>query len=598
MRTARLALTLATTVVGLSLTAVAPAHAAATVSPTSGTNEGTKTFTVSGVPATTGEAVVLKLAGQPDITGTVERPDEGPLCALGVSDSDCGSVISVSVPLLNAYPGAYDVVRTQTSALGGGDSTSTLSAAFSVKSLPVITSVAPATRGQDSSSQVTITGTGFGPGSVVSLGDGITVSDVARVDATTLTANVEVPAAAPLGARALTVTSADGLSDTQDSALTVTPKPTLTSITPASGKRGEGLTGVVLAGTGFASGGDFAVTINGVAVSNPVVSGDGTTVTANLTVSEQAVSGNRTVLLTNSDGGRARLTNGFRVIAPPAAPVFVAALAGDGKALVAWTASSDQGSSPITQWVITPSGGVPPVTAAANATSVTVGGLTNGTLYSFEVVAKNVDAGAGAPKTTAQVTPRFATTLTATSSRATAIATQSTIVSGYLKKSVNGTPISGAQVKLKIAPAVGASTTRALTTDAAGRWSTTVLLSYTTTFSASYEQTATTQARNAPSLVVPVAVKITLTSPAASSVVGTSFTARGSVSPNKAGRSISLYKVVNGTTIFVARGTVASNATYAIPARLTRGNYVLRVVLAGTNANSQGQSPPVFVKVR
>jgi hypothetical protein len=594
----RTTLVLATTVMAVSLVGAVPASAVdETISPSSGTNDGTKTFVISGPTAVADEAVTLRLAGHPDIAGTVSEPDAGPLCIKGLSDSGCGTSITVSVPLLNAYPGAYDVVRTQTPAGGGAPTTITKTAGYAVRSQPVISSINPSTRGQDSSSLITVTGTGFGPNPVVSFGSDIAVSGVTYVSATTLTVNIAVPADAVLGTRNLTVTSADHLSGTKSAALTITSKPTLTSVTPTSIKRGQTLSGVVFTGSRFATGGDFAITISGVDVTNPVASSDGTTVTATLAARTTSPYGPRTVQITNADGGRARLLNGLSVVGAPGAPQTVSAVAGDARVVVSWTAPADPGSSPITKWVITPSdSSIAPVEVAGSATSATVTGLTNGTSYSFGVHAENADAGAGPTKTTGAVTPKYGVALTAFSNRAKAISGQSAVIYGYLRRTT-GQALSGRTVTLRIGPAVGAVTTRTLTTDVNGRWASSVVLTYNTSFLASFAGGQYVQAAHA-IVGVPVATKITVTSPVSGAVVGSPFTVRGSVSPNKAGKTLGVYKVVNGTSTLVARATISSTGTYAASVRLPIGNYLLKVVLGPVSGNATGTSPQFVVKRR
>lgn len=70
----------------------------------------------------------------------------------------------------------------------------------------------------------------------------------------------------------------------------------------------------------------------------------------------------------------------------PAPPTGVTVVAADAEVLVAWTAPDDGGSA-ITSYTVTssPAGG----TCSTTATSCTVGGLTNGTLYAFTVTATN-----------------------------------------------------------------------------------------------------------------------------------------------------------------------------------------------------------------
>jgi chitodextrinase len=74
----------------------------------------------------------------------------------------------------------------------------------------------------------------------------------------------------------------------------------------------------------------------------------------------------------------------------PGAPTGVTATAGDAEALVSWTAPTDNGGSIITGYtVISYPGAVSFAVANGAARSVTVTGLTNGTTYTFTVVATN-----------------------------------------------------------------------------------------------------------------------------------------------------------------------------------------------------------------
>jgi hypothetical protein len=86
--------------------------------------------------------------------------------------------------------------------------------------------------------------------------------------------------------------------------------------------------------------------------------------------------------------------------APPAAPTGVQAVSGNGSATVSWTAPSNEGS-PITSYTVTPYVGsvaqaATTVPGPSPATNATVGGLANGTAYTFTVTATNA-IGTGAP---------------------------------------------------------------------------------------------------------------------------------------------------------------------------------------------------------
>ena len=89
----------------------------------------------------------------------------------------------------------------------------------------------------------------------------------------------------------------------------------------------------------------------------------------------------------------------------PLAATGLTASAGTGQVTLSWTPGAD-GGSPLTSQQITVTGGttaVPTVTVAANATTATVTGLTNGTTYTFQVQGINA-IGTGATAT-ATATP-------------------------------------------------------------------------------------------------------------------------------------------------------------------------------------------------
>ena len=80
--------------------------------------------------------------------------------------------------------------------------------------IPTVGSVAPNQGTPGAQVAATITGTGFGSGSTVSFGSGITVSNLAVASSTQLTATLTIAAGAALGSRDVTVTNSIGGSGT------------------------------------------------------------------------------------------------------------------------------------------------------------------------------------------------------------------------------------------------------------------------------------------------------------------------------------------------------------------------------------------------
>lgn len=88
----------------------------------------------------------------------------------------------------------------------------------------------------------------------------------------------------------------------------------------------------------------------------------------------------------------------------PGAPGAATATAGDQNAVINWTAASANGGT-ITGYTVVSAPGSSMCTAPVGATSCTVSGLTNGTSYTFTVMATN-EVGQGVAATTAAVVPK------------------------------------------------------------------------------------------------------------------------------------------------------------------------------------------------
>jgi uncharacterized repeat protein (TIGR01451 family) len=106
----------------------------------------------------------------------------------------------------------------------------------------------------------------------------------------------------------------------------------------------------------------------------------------------------------NNDNGSSPFSDQGNTVTPPgvvapSAPTSVTAQAGDTEALVSWIVSASNGGSPITSYTVSiiangvPTGvtvTVPPPKFGLNTDSTLIGGLTNGTSYTFTVHATNI----------------------------------------------------------------------------------------------------------------------------------------------------------------------------------------------------------------
>jgi hypothetical protein len=184
---------------------------------------------------------------------------------------------------------------------------------------PTLTSIAPSTGFRGSVVPVTLTGTGLSNVTAVAVsGGGITASAVTVVNDTTVTANFTITNGTPLTARNVIVTSTPGGTS---NAVTFTvqprPVPTLTSIAPNSGFRGNAVP-VTLTGTGFTGATAVTVAGGGVTVTNRTVVND-TTITATFAINAGTTTTPRNVTV-NAPGGTTNAVQ-FTVGNPPLATV-------------------------------------------------------------------------------------------------------------------------------------------------------------------------------------------------------------------------------------------------------------------------------------
>jgi len=205
----------------------------------------------------------------------------------GVSFQDDGNG-TATISGSSAATGTFPITIT---ASNGITPDATQSFTLAIDSPPTISSDVPAQMAVGAKGTVTFTGTGFQPGTAISLSGpsgGVQVRSPTVVDATTLTAKIHVPTGVAVGAYTVTVVNTDGLHADCLACFSVIAAPTLTGMAPASAAEGT-VVPVTLTGTGFAGGavvqGPKGVTFTSVAVVSP------TTITATMRVSATAATG-------------------------------------------------------------------------------------------------------------------------------------------------------------------------------------------------------------------------------------------------------------------------------------------------------------------
>lgn len=203
---------------------------------------------------------------------------------------------------------------------------------------PIVTSLSTGARGQDSQAQtLTVTGNNFLNGAAAAFsGTGVTLNSVTFNSVASLTLGITVAADASLGGHDLTITNPGNLSGTLASALSITARPVIAAISPNHVDRGVVNQTVIITGSGFSGssinfGGGIDI------LETTVVST--TEIRAKVTARSAADLGSRSVLITNSDGGRSE--PGTLRVAPELTIGNIAAVADSPTtATITWTTSN------------------------------------------------------------------------------------------------------------------------------------------------------------------------------------------------------------------------------------------------------------------
>ena len=310
-------------VVVSSTTFINTSNLSAVVTVPAGTATGPKNVTVTNPDTGTGSNAVFSVNATPTVTsanpsslgqgassqavtiggagfqsGAMVSFSGGDITVEGVTFQTASSLLVTISISAAATPGARSVTVTN-SDFGVGTGTNVFTVTF-VQSTPFVFGAIPASLGQGATARnVAIDGSDFRPGATVSFGGGgVTVTGVTYVSDVALLATVNVAAGSSLGDKPITVTNSDGGTDATSGIFSVIAGPTVTSASPNN--LNQGTSGnVVIYGTGFAGGATVTFSGSGVTASVLSVAGDGSSLTANVTVSASATAGLRDISVSN-----------------------------------------------------------------------------------------------------------------------------------------------------------------------------------------------------------------------------------------------------------------------------------------------------------
>jgi hypothetical protein len=341
---------------------------------TASTSAGTQTITATDGDATVStiltqeagpaSAMTLTLSestveadGSTTLTATITVADEYGNPRIGdpvslVTDGD----VSISA-ITDLGFGVYTATVTASSTPGTETLTATDAAANATaqltESAPVsVTAVSPASRGQGANGgafgqSITITGSGFVPGTLADFGPGVTVKFTSYVNATQLVAHIAVGTGAETGTRTVSVTLPGDISSQCTDCFTVAPGPQVGSISPNEIGPGAQRT-VTVTGENFTSTMKVTVPASGVAVTS-VNLVDSNHLTVGLSTAFAAAAGPRDLVITNpADAGSFTCSGCFAVTpAPVVSELSLDELGGGALATVTVTGANFDGGAKV-----------------------------------------------------------------------------------------------------------------------------------------------------------------------------------------------------------------------------------------------------------
>ena len=345
------------------------------------------------------------IAGDAAESYFVRATDLANPAAGGPTASGAGSPIVVT-GLTNGRDYSFTVIALNAAGEGPASAASNIVTPRPAASSVTVSSVGPNLGTGASWREIYVNGSGFTPGTTVSLGDGITVHQVVLTSPTRLTLKVSIAEDAVIGPRTVAVTAGgSGDAGTCAACYQVLPPPVVSSVAP--NRWAPGSTNEVRIGGSFNSWG-VTVNVQGSGVTVTSVQATTSLIIATIRVDANATLGPRLMGIRNGDQGitRVPVTIGTALPELPGAPSDVVATPGDGRASVAFTPAAT-GGLPTSYLVraidlIDPAGSQ---TVSGAASPVVVTGLVNGRNYQFTVTAANA-AGESPPSAlSAVVTP-------------------------------------------------------------------------------------------------------------------------------------------------------------------------------------------------
>jgi uncharacterized protein (TIGR02145 family) len=335
-------------------------------------------------PASTGGSV---------ITGYTVTSSPGGFTGIGTA-----SPITVT-GLTNGTAYTFTVIATNAK---GNSTASSLSNSVTPTSVPGAPTIGTATKG-NAQATVTFTVPSNNGGSAIT---GYTVtSNPGSITATGTASPIIVTGLANGTAYTFSVTAANATGSGTPSSASNSVIPSTVPGAPTIGTATKGNAQAVVAFTAPASNGGSAISGYTVTSSPGGIVKTGTTSPLTVTGLTNGTAYTFTVIATNANGNSlaSSASNSVTPSTVPGAPTIGTAVKGNAQATIAFTAPTSNGGSAITGYTVTSSPGG--FTTTGSSSPITVSGLTNGSTYTFTVIATNANGNSIASSASNSVVP-------------------------------------------------------------------------------------------------------------------------------------------------------------------------------------------------